>query len=268
MLNTNNLPVFDEHTKQKLLNILFNDFINQIQKYKNSVPQLIVTSANEKDSFAWANYNLKKNIIEFDSSIDFTKIINMKRDYKKYCSDYCSTNIGITEKEFALEVTLLHELGHWKQSVDFNIDPNRQMTDYLPERLLEYHNIIIHENKYMGRQRKSYCDIKQFILYLHVVIKKDKKEKKKAIEVLQLFYSMRKMNKKQLCYSLGSISLNMLIKYGYAKKAMDEILNKSFDYDNYTCKHILGNLLFELALAGNIDAIKNIMNYKYFNEEA
>ena len=141
---------------------------------------------------------------------------------------------------------------------------NEQMDKYIPERIIEYHNIVLHENRYTARQRKSYINIEDFVSYLNKVqTHNTETEYQKAKYLKYLFDRTQEKSLLQLDYALRSISAAATYQYKYACKAMDDILySLNCFYDKEVKMKIMGNLLYELALSNNQDAIKAILSHE------
>lgn len=254
------VELFDyEKVVNKLIILLFG---NNACLTKFLIPKLVSIEVKDNESRAWASYDCSDNVIKLDFSIDPTNIVDMEKDYINYCLINKSSEVVNTEKVYATEVTLLHELGHWKQSLMFDMNSNEQMDKYIPERLIEYHNIVLHENRYTARQRKSYINIEDFISYLNKVQTHNTEiEYQKAKYLKYLFDRTQVKSLLQLDYALRRISAAATYQYKYARRAMDDILySLNCFYDKEVKMKIMGNLLYELALSNNRDAIKAILS--------
>lgn len=112
-------------------------------------------------------YYPEYDIIIYDSTSEkIEQYPNMEDDYKRFEASGSSplrdadANIEVTnQKTYARYVMLLHELGHRRQQVNFN-GKKRDIQQISKSRflklLLEYENILYHENLMPQRMRKGY----------------------------------------------------------------------------------------------------------------
>lgn len=112
-------------------------------------------------------YDPVNGIVVYDSKSEkMEQLLNMEEDFKRFqeqCGDSLKddgVNIPVPDrKTYALYTTLLHELGHRRQAVDFNGEKRdfKQITKSgFLQTLMEYENVLYHENLMPERLRKGY----------------------------------------------------------------------------------------------------------------
>lgn len=128
----------------------------QVSKYKEAI--------GDKGS---GLYDPAHGIIVYDSTSDkMEQYLNMEEDFERFQARYGTSleddgvNIPVPDrKTYALYTTLLHELGHRRQAIDFNgekRDSKQILKSGFLQTLLEYENVLYHENLMPERLRKGY----------------------------------------------------------------------------------------------------------------